>query len=107
MLAELQSHYLFADRFGRPGKGNDKGKGGGLVGYVRRNFMTPLPVAESFDAFDARFLDACMKRRQRCERGATLVTSNLPFDEWTWCSVRNGSRARFSTASPIMFISWR
>lgn len=26
MFAELQSHYLFADRFGRPGKGNDKGK---------------------------------------------------------------------------------
>ena len=25
-FAELQSHYLFEDRFGRPGKGNDKGK---------------------------------------------------------------------------------
>jgi transposase len=24
MFAELQSHYLFEDRFGRPGKGNDK-----------------------------------------------------------------------------------
>jgi transposase len=33
------------DRFGRPGKGNDKGKVEGLVGFVRRNFMTPLPVA--------------------------------------------------------------
>ena len=29
-FAELQSHYLFLDRFGRPGKGNDKGKVGGL-----------------------------------------------------------------------------
>ena len=26
IFSELQSHYLFADRFGRPGKGNDKGK---------------------------------------------------------------------------------
>jgi len=25
-FSELQSHYLFDDRFGRPGKGNDKGK---------------------------------------------------------------------------------
>jgi transposase len=25
-FGELQSHYLFLDRFGRPGKGNDKGK---------------------------------------------------------------------------------
>jgi len=23
-FAELRSHYLFLDRFGRPGKGNDK-----------------------------------------------------------------------------------
>ena len=26
VFSELQSHYLFVDRFGRPGKGNDKGK---------------------------------------------------------------------------------
>ena len=32
-FAELQSHYLFEDLFGRPGKGNDKGKVEGLVGY--------------------------------------------------------------------------
>ena len=31
VFSELQSHYLFADRFGRPGKGNDKGKVEGLV----------------------------------------------------------------------------
>ena len=72
MFAELQSHYLFDDRFGRPGKGNDKGKVEGLVGYVRRKFMTPLPVAESFDALNARFLDACTKRRQAILRGQTV-----------------------------------
>ena len=31
VFSELQSHYLFDDRFGRPGKGNDKGKAEGLV----------------------------------------------------------------------------
>lgn len=36
VLSELQSHYLFEDRFGRPGKGNDKGRVEGLVGYARR-----------------------------------------------------------------------
>ena len=30
-FGELQSHYLFEDRFGRPAKGNDKGKVEGLV----------------------------------------------------------------------------
>jgi len=37
VFTELQSHYLFKDRFGRPGEGNDKGKVEGLVGYARRN----------------------------------------------------------------------
>ena len=64
MFAELQSHYLFEERFGRPGKGNDKGKVEGLVGNARRHFMTPLPVADDFDALNSRFLDACLKRRQ-------------------------------------------
>jgi len=73
MFAELQSHYLFNDRFGRPGKGNDKGKVEGLVGYARRNFMTPLPVAESFAALNARFLDACVKRRAAVLRGHTTT----------------------------------
>ena len=39
----LQSHYRFEDRYGRPGKGNDKGNVEGVAGYARRNFMTPLP----------------------------------------------------------------
>ena len=37
MFSTLQSHYLFEDKFGRPGKGNDKGKVENLVGYARRN----------------------------------------------------------------------
>jgi hypothetical protein len=81
MFAELQSHYLFEDRFGRPGKGNDKGKVEGLVGFVRRNFMTPLPVADSFDALNARFLDACTKRRQAVLRGqATTIAERMQAD---------------------------
>jgi transposase len=81
MFAELQSHYLFEDRFGRPGKGNDKGKVEGLVGFVRRNFMTPLPVADSFAALNARLLDACMKRRQAVLRGqAMTITERMRAD---------------------------
>jgi transposase len=49
-FSELQSHYLFADRFGRPGKGNDKGKVEGLVGFARRNYLVPVPQAASFAA---------------------------------------------------------
>jgi transposase len=62
VFSELQSHYLFADRFGRPGKGNDKGKVEGLVGYARRNFMVPIPRAESFAALNAKLLEHCRRR---------------------------------------------
>ena len=62
VFSELQSHYLFEDRFGRPGKGNDKGKVEGLVGYARRNFLVPIPVFDSFEALNAHLLDCCRKR---------------------------------------------
>ena len=66
---ELQSHYLFEDRFGRPGKGNDKGKVEGLVGYVRRNFLVPLPRVRSIDELNVRLLSACEKRKVAVLRG--------------------------------------
>ena len=55
-FTELLSHYLFADRFGRPGKGNDKGKVEGLVKYARANFLTPIPDAVRLPRFSGRFL---------------------------------------------------
>ena len=48
-----QSHYLFSDRFGRPGKGNDKEKVEGMVGYTRRNFLVPVPSFDSFDVLNS------------------------------------------------------
>jgi hypothetical protein len=68
-FGELQSHHLFEDRFGRPAKGNDKGKVEGLVGYARRNFMVPLPRVRSLDEFNARLLAACEKRQVAVLRG--------------------------------------
>ena len=65
----LQSHYLFEDRYGRPGKGNDKGKVEGLVGYARRNFMVPLPRFENWDAFNAHLEEQCRKRQGDVLRG--------------------------------------
>ncbi len=71
VFSELQSHYLFKDRFGRPGKGNDKGKVEGLVGFARRNFMVPVPAFESFEALNAHLADCCRKRMSERLRGHT------------------------------------
>ena len=69
MFSELQSHYLFDDRFGRPGKGNDKGKVEGLVGYVRRNFLVPVPSFESFDVLNVHLQEQCLRRFEARLRG--------------------------------------
>ena len=75
VFTELQSHYLFLDRFGRPAKGNDKGKVEGLVGYARRNFMVPVPVFESFAALNAHLAECCRKRLGEQLRGHTETIS--------------------------------
>jgi len=69
VFSELVSHYLFKDRFGRPGKGNDKGKVEGMVGYTRRNFMVPKPRFASFDDLNEHLAEQCRKRMDDKLRG--------------------------------------
>jgi hypothetical protein len=77
----LVSHYLFADRFGRPGKGNDKGKVEGLVKYARSNFLTPIPQAASFDDLNARMADRCRRRQgERAGRRGETIGERLVAD---------------------------
>ena len=94
VFSELQSHYLFEDRFGRPGKGNDKGKVEGLVGYVRRNYLVPIPSFESYEALNAYLEERCLGRMgdrlrghdetigQRMERDleALLALPSAPYE---------------------------
>ena len=73
----------------RPGKGNDKGKVEGLVGYARRNFLVPIPSFESFDALNAYLerMDAKLRGHtesigQRMERDldGLLPLPPAPYD---------------------------
>ena len=68
-FSELQSHYLFAERFGRPGKGNDKGKVENLVKVARRSFFVPRPRFPSWEALNVWLEEQCRKRRERRQRG--------------------------------------
>jgi transposase len=81
VFSELRSHYLFEDRFGRPGKGNDKGKVEGLVGYARRNFLVPIPRFDSFETLNAH-LEACCHRRmgERLRGHAETIGERLERD---------------------------
>jgi len=81
VFTELHSHYLFKDRFGRPAKGNDKGKVEGLVGFARRNFMVPIPTFENFDALNAHLAESCRKRLGERLRGhAETIGERLERD---------------------------
>lgn len=66
LFAGLQSHYLFKDRFGRPGKGNVEG----MVGSGRRTFMVPVPAAPDIDALNAMLLERCRARQGAVLRGS-------------------------------------
>jgi hypothetical protein len=84
-FTELVSHYLFRDRFGRPGKGNDKGKVESLVKNGRRTFLTPVPQAASYKALNARLAADCRARqaetagRHREPIGTRLVADLAAF----------------------------
>ncbi len=71
LFSGFLSHYLLRDRYGRPGKGNDKGSVEGLVGYARRNFMVPVPRFPSWEAFNASLEEQCRKRQGDTLRGHT------------------------------------
>ena len=101
VFSELRSHYLFEDRFGRPGKGNDKDKVEGLVGYCRRNFLVPMPRFQTFDGLNAH-LEACCRKRwaerlrghgetigERLERDRAILQP-LPATPYGACDKRAG-----------------
>ena len=72
-FSELQSHYLFTEKFGRPAKGNDKGNVEGVVGYARRNFLVPVPRVNSWEELNAQLREQCRQHRQHRVRGEEQV----------------------------------
>lgn len=61
----FRSHYLFDSYFCTPGAGHEKGRVEGGVGYARRNFMTPLLRANSFDDLNEQLRQACLADDER------------------------------------------
>jgi transposase len=113
LFSGFLSHYVIRDRYGRPGKGNDKGSVEGLVGWARRNFMVPLPRLASWADFNAWLEEQCRKRQaailrghsetigQRLERDLQAMAERppAPFDacEQATCQVSSQSLVRYQT----------
>jgi transposase len=100
-FSAMLSHYVIDDRYGRPGKGNDKGKVEGLVGYARRNFMVPMPRFASWDAFNVYLEEQCLARQGDILRGQKVGIGNrleadlaemqaLPAAPFEACDLQSG-----------------
>jgi len=71
----FRSHYLFESHFCTPGQGHEKGGVEHGVGYARRNFMTPLLRAGSYDDLNEQLRQACLRDDQRrVARQAQTIT---------------------------------
>ena len=62
-FTHLQSHYLFRNRLGRPGKGK------ALVKTARRRFMVPIPKVHDLSVLNERLLARCLERLDALEAG--------------------------------------
>ncbi len=57
----FRSYYLFESHFCTPAQGHEKGGVEHAVGFSRRNFLVPLPEAESFEALNQQLLTQCLR----------------------------------------------
>jgi len=81
LFSGFLSHYLIRDRYGRPGKGNDKGAVEGLVGWARRTFMVPLPRFATWEDLNLWLEAQCRKRQAELLRGhAETIGARLTRD---------------------------
>jgi transposase len=73
----LQSHFSFAAHFCRLHQAHEKGHVENGVGYVRRNFLVPVPQAGSWDDLNAQLAAACRRESERTGAGRARATAEL------------------------------
>jgi transposase len=55
----FRSYYNFTPRFCNVASPHEKGGVEGTVGFIRRNYLVPIPEADSFEALNHYLLEAC------------------------------------------------
>src|SRR6516164_4208876 len=77
----LASHFLFAHRFCRVRRPNEKGHVEAMVKFARRNFLVPVPQADSWEALNAELVRRCEADLIRRVRGKDRPKGELLADE--------------------------
>lgn len=72
---QLAAYYLFEPEFANPAAGWEKGLVEGLVGFVRRNYLVPVPRVASFAELNAQLRAKTLALRMQlaAERGGRMV----------------------------------
>ena len=60
-FARFRAYHNFEARFCNPAQGHEKGGVEGLVGSARRNYLVPVPNAESLEALNQELLTRCLQ----------------------------------------------
>lgn len=68
---KLRSYYNFETRFCNPAAAHEKGGTEGMIGYIRRNYLVPIPVVENFAELNERLLSACLRHGTHRTDGRT------------------------------------
>src|SRR5690606_4724053 len=65
MFRAFQWHYRFQPIFCNVGRGHEKGSVENKVGYVRRNFLSPIVCIDDFATFNAELSEQLIQDMQR------------------------------------------
>jgi transposase len=74
---KFRGYYNFTPRFCNRGQGHEKGGVEGLVGYARRNYMVPVPEAETLEALNEKLLQDCLTYGNHRVAGREQCVSEL------------------------------
>jgi hypothetical protein len=73
----LQSHFTFAAHFCNVRQAHEKGHVEGGVGYVRRNFLVPVPQADCWEDLNTHLAAACQREWDRRAADGSHTTAEL------------------------------
>jgi transposase len=74
---QLQSHYLFEERFCRVRRPNEKGVVEGIIKFARLNYFVPVPEVEDFEQLNRYLEQRCREDLGRRLRGRKATKEKL------------------------------
>jgi transposase len=80
----LEGHYLFEHHFCLVRRPCEKGHVENLIGYSRRNYLVPVPEADSLESLNSELQQRCRRDLSRKLRGKSGTKEELLAQEQTW-----------------------